>query len=258
MPANRAYLAGPLRGNICGAICVPIYGRPRNPPAGFAEAGFWKSGLMTFGAGCPTGPAMPPGRLLGLGRTCAPAHPAYLQPVLPVYRQFRGSRGHVAGSFSPGVPYARQLSFGAWRVCHMDDQRNAQSADRPLPANQTGSHHRFAGRCHARGRKQGLLGQASGSVGVARRTQPASAIGIDTTLTRTARGGSFARFAAARICRDSDCTFRSRRHREIPDQPGANRAGTHPATNGSAAFMKARTELSFMILVRETRLEKVQ
>ncbi len=111
-------------------------------------------GAKQLGAGCPTGPAMPPGRWFRLGGVGASAHPAHLQSVLPVYREWHGGGGLVSGSFSAGLPYAGQLPFGTRGLRNLDDQCYKEFVDRSLPANQARPHYRFAGRCYAGGREQ--------------------------------------------------------------------------------------------------------
>ena len=72
-------------------------------------------GLRKLGAGCPTGPALPPGRWLGLGGTCAPPLAPHFQCVLPLRRQPHRSRGYFPGSFPARIPDSRQLPLGTRR-----------------------------------------------------------------------------------------------------------------------------------------------
>src|ERR1700676_5646498 len=96
----------------------------------------YQDSRLNVGAGCPTGPAMPAGRRFGLGGACTPSHAPHLQHLLSVYGERHGGGGPVAGRVSAGVSDARELSFGAWWFCDVGDQRDAELADRSLPANQ--------------------------------------------------------------------------------------------------------------------------
>jgi hypothetical protein len=159
-----------------------MYGRPRNPPAGSARAGIWNMGLTTLGAGCPTGPAMPPGPWLGLGGTCAPPLAPDLQRLLSVHRQSNRSGRFVAGSFYARVQDLGKLPLGARRLCDVGNQRDAKLADRSLPAHQAGSHYRFARRQDARGREQAIERAASRRIGLTGRIERASAKRVDKTF----------------------------------------------------------------------------
>jgi hypothetical protein len=195
-------------------------------------------GLRKLGAGCPTGPAMPPGRWLGLGGTCAPAYASSLQRMLPICGQPKRSRGHFPGSVSSRVPDAGKLSFRAWGLCDLDDQRDQEFVDRSLPEDEARSHHRFPGRCHARGREQGIFRAASGRAGAAGRIERAGAGGADEAFAGTAGSGNFAGPATTGVCGDSRSIERAGRNSEVTDQSGKDRVGTDPATNGSEAVMK--------------------
>src|SRR5262249_29832404 len=94
----------------------------------FREA-FADERLIFVGAGCPTVPAMPPGRRLCLGGACASPFASHIQHLLQVYRQPNGSRGLVAGCVPSGIPDACELPLGAWRLCNVDDECDAQSPD---------------------------------------------------------------------------------------------------------------------------------
>src|SRR5208337_4778280 len=98
-------------------------------PAAVVSAGIGKMGRRKLGAGCPTGPAMPPGRWLGLGGTCASAYQAHLQYLLPICGEPHGSPRFVARGFPSSVPDVGELPVGARRLRNLDDQRDAQSAD---------------------------------------------------------------------------------------------------------------------------------
>jgi hypothetical protein len=209
-------------------------------------------GLTKLGAGCPTGPAMPPGRWLGLGGTCAPPLAAGLQHMLPIRGQSHGSRRYLAGGFSPRVSDGRELSFGAWWICHVDDKRDAKSADRPLSPDETRPCDRFAGRRHAGGGDEGVRGAAAGRAGAIGRAEQPSADSLDAAFARIARSGNFAGSAAIGICRDSAGPERPRRNREITDQPRTHRTSAYIATNGCEAIMKLRTKGKNLVFVEAT------
>lgn len=194
-------------------------------------------GLRKLGAGCPTGPAMSPGRRLGLGGTCASPLASHIQHLLPVHRQPYGSRRSGPGCVPTGIPDIGKLPLRARRVCDLGNQRDAEFADRPLPEDEARSDYRFAGRCDAGGGEQRGFGAAAGSAGVAGRVERASAESFDSAFTGIARGGNLARLAAIGVCRDSECAVGAGRHGEVADQSRKDRTGTHPATNGSAASM---------------------
>src|SRR5215472_6454332 len=78
-------------------------------------------GLRKIGAGCPTGPAMSPGRWFGLGGTCAPPFAPHLQHLLPVHGQPHGGRRPGAGCIPSRVPDAGELPLGARRLCDVGD-----------------------------------------------------------------------------------------------------------------------------------------
>ena len=78
-----------------------------------------ETGARQIGAGCPTGPAMPPGRRFGLGGTGASTHAPDFQPVLPVYRERHGSRGPLKSIFAS---VRTRQPLGPWRIRNLDDQ----------------------------------------------------------------------------------------------------------------------------------------
>src|ERR1700751_1394569 len=146
---------------------------------------------------------MPPGRRFSLGGACTPPHAPHLQHLLPVYREWSGSRGSVAGRVCAGVPYTRELSVGAWRVCDLAHQRYTQLADRSLPALEAGSIDRFAGRRHAGGGKQGVGRATPGRAVVAWGAEFASASSLDQALAGPTGSGDLAGLATAGVCGDT-------------------------------------------------------
>src|SRR5271169_5722618 len=106
---------------------------------------------------------MPPGRRFSLGGACTPPHAPHLQHLLPVYREWNGSRGSIAGSVPAGVPYAWELSVGARGICDLGNFGYTEPADRSLPADQAGPVDGFFGRRDAGGGKQGIGWAATGS-----------------------------------------------------------------------------------------------
>src|SRR5271154_3173574 len=158
---------------------------------------------------------MPPGRRFSLGGACTPPHAPHLQHLLPVYREWDGSRGSVAGRVFAGVPYTRELSVGARRVCDVAHQRYTQLADRSLPALEAGSLDRFAGRRHAGGGEQGVGRATAGPAVVARGTEFASASGLDQAIAGLTGGGDLARLAAVGVCGDSARFGGAGRDREV-------------------------------------------
>jgi len=179
-------------------------------------------GAKQFGAGCPTGPAMPPGRWLSLGGTGASAYAPDLQSVLQIYRERNRSRGFIAGSIHESVPNVGELPIGTRGLCNVDDQRHAKPADRSLPANEAGQDHGFVGRCHAGSREQGILGTAAGSTRVVGRVELASADRTEEIIAGIARSGHFARFTTARLRGDSANAFGTGRNRKIANKPRAD------------------------------------
>ena len=192
---------------------------------------------------------MPPGRWLGLGGTCAPSHAPSLQRMLPIRGQSHRGRGYFAGSFPAGVPDTRELPLGARRICHLDDERHEELADRPLPADEARPLDGFPGRRHACGGKQGILGAAAGPTSAAWRIGRASAIGFDAAFPRIARGGDSAGPAAAGVRGDSTGAGGAGRNGEVANQPWADRTGAHIATNGCETFMKTRAKAENLIFV---------
>jgi hypothetical protein len=211
-------------------------------------------GLKKLGAGCPTGPAMPPGRWLGLGGACAPSFAAGLQHMLPIRGQSHGSRRYLAGGFSPRVSDARKLSFGARWICDVDDKRDAKSADRPLPEDETRPGDRFSGRRHACCGNEGVRGPAAGRTSAIRRAEQPSRDSLDAPFAGVARGRNFAGPAAIGICRDSAGFERPRGHRQVTDQSRTHRTSAHIATNGCEAVMKLRTRGKNLVFVEATTL----
>ena len=197
-------------------------------------------GAKQLGAGCPTGPAMPPGRRFGLGGASASPHSPHLQPVLPVHRERHGGRGPLSGSVFEGIPDAGELSLGTWRFCNMDDLRHTEPADRPLPSNEAGPYNRLARRCHASDRKQRVGGATSRRASAARRIEFASTGGFDQAFPGIAGGCYIARFAAVGICRDSAESGRAGRYGKVTHQSRTYRIGTNFATNGSRAIMSRK------------------
>ncbi len=197
-------------------------------------------GAEQLGAGCPTGPALPPGRWFGLGGTGASTYAPDLQFVLPIYREWHGGRGPFSGSISEGIPDAGKLSIDARRICNVDDERHPKSADRSLSANEAGSDYGFAGRCDAGSGEQRVVRAASRRTGAAERVERAGADGTHETLAGIAGSGYIARLAAAGLCRDSAEPGGTRRNSKVAHQPGTYRIGTDFAANGSAAIMSGR------------------
>jgi hypothetical protein len=209
-------------------------------------------GLRKIGAGCPIGPAMPPGRGLGLGGACASAFAPSLQRVLPIRRQSHRGRRYFAGGFLACVPNARELSFGAWGLCDVDDQRHTKPVDRPLPSNQKGPRDIFSRRFHGGGREQGIGGAAAGRASAARRTERAGAVSADPALARVTRSCDFARPAAVGVCGNSAGARSARGNGEVTHQPRAYRACAYIATNGCEAVMKLRTNARNLVFVEAT------
>jgi hypothetical protein len=212
-------------------------------------------GLRKLGAGCPTGPALSPGRWLGLGGTCAPPLAPHFQCVLPLRRQSHRSRGYFPGSFPASIPDSRQLPLGTRRICHVDDQRHKKFADRSLPPNEARPANRLSRRCHARCGEQGVGGAAAGSASAVERIERPSTIGVDTAFTGIARGGCFAGPATTRLCGDPASAGGARRHGKVSHQSRAHRVGKDFAPNGREAFMTARVNTKgFVILGTEETL----
>jgi hypothetical protein len=195
-------------------------------------------GLRKLGAGCPTGPALPPGRWLGLGGTCTPALASHFQCVLSVRRQSNRGRGYFAGSVLARVSNVGELSFGAWRVRNVDDQRDTKLADRPLSSNQTGSPDGFPGRRYASGGEQGIERASAGSAGAGERVERAGAVGAHEAFAGIARSGNLARPPATGVCGDSDSVGSAGGHGEVANQSRTHRIGKDFAANGSEAVMK--------------------
>jgi hypothetical protein len=207
-------------------------------------------GLGELGAGRPIGPALPPGRWLGLGGTCTSSLASHLQCVLPIRWQPNRSRGHYTGSLSARVSNARELSFGTWGVYDVDDQRNQESADRSLSPNQTGPADRLTGRCHAGGGKQRVRGEAAGSASALERVEWTGSKRTDQTFAGVARGGHSERFATTGICPNSGSIGRTGRDGKVSDQSRADRIGKDSAENGSAAVMKTGRRARNLVIVR--------
>jgi|SRR5579863_70092 len=194
---------------------------------------------MTIGSGRPTGPAMPPGRWTGVGGTCAQAFPASLQPMLPVHQQFERSRGPEPRSFPAHLPHAGKLSHGIWRLSNMVDQRDAQSAGRPLSTVAARPDDRFFGRPASSGRGKAFAGAHAGQSGHGARIEPASAVSAIPAFAGIARGDHFARLAGPGIQRDSAGSVRAGRYGKIADQSRAHRTGANSAGHGSEAIVAA-------------------
>ena len=215
-------------------------------------------GANQFGAGCPTGPAMPPGRWRSLGRTGASPHSPDLQSVLSLYRQWHGGRGFVAGSIPAGVPDTRKLSFGPRRISDLDDQRHAKPADRPLPSYQAGPDYGFSRRCDAGGGEQRVGGTPARRASVVGRTERPSAGGADEIITGVARSSHLARFAAAGLRGDPANAGGAGRNSKIANQPRTHRAGTDFATNGSGAAIMRKREVGKVAVAAIEKMERFQ
>ena len=200
-----------------------------------------ETGARQIGAGCPTGPAMPPGRWFRLGGTGASTHAPDFQPVLPVYRERHGSRGPLSRSIFASVPDAWQLPLGTRRIRNLDDQRHEKLADRSLPADQAGPDYRFAGRCNGGGGEQGVGGTTARPASAIGGIECASADGADQAFTGIARGGNTARLATTGLRGNSTEPGGAGGYRKVTHQPGSHRVGTNFATNGGRAIMSART-----------------
>src|SRR5215475_8073793 len=195
-------------------------------------------GLRELGAGCPTGPAMPPGRGLGLGGTCAPSHAPSLQRMLSLCGQSHGSRGYFAGGVPAGVSYAGELPFGAWGICDVGNECDAELADRPLPAHEARSFDGFARRCHAGGGEQRIVGAAARPTSVARRIELAGAERVDAALTGVARSGDSAGPATTGVRGNSTDLGSTRRYGKVAHQSRTDRVGKDLAFDGSEAVMR--------------------
>ena len=206
-------------------------------------------GLGELGAGRPIGPALPPGRWLGLGGTCTSSLASHLQCVLPIRWQPNRSRGHYTGSVSASISDACELSFGAWRIRNVDDQRDKKSVDRSLSPDQTGQADRFLGRCHAGGGEQRIHGTAARSAGAAERVERTSAGRVDKTFAGVARSGDFERFAAVRVCRDTGSAGGAGRDGKVSHQPRTDRTGKDSAANGSEAVMRTGRKARNLVIV---------
>ncbi len=198
-------------------------------------------GAKQLGAGCPTGPAMPPGRRFGLGGTGASSYAPDIQPMLPVYREWNGGRGSLSGSISASVPDAGELSLGARRICDVDDQRHAKPADRPLSPNQARPNNGFTGRCNASGGEQRIGRPSARRAGTFGRVERASASCIDQAFAGVTRGSYFAGLAATGLCGNSTKSGSARRYRKVTNQPGTYRIGTDFAADGSRAIRSEST-----------------
>src|SRR5271165_2252134 len=102
--------------------------------SGLCQSRLMETGAKQLGAGCPTGPTMPPGRWIGLGGTGASSHAPDFQPLLPIHRERNGRRGPVSGSVSASVSDPVELSISTRGVCDLDDQCDEKLADRSLSA----------------------------------------------------------------------------------------------------------------------------
>ncbi len=206
-------------------------------------------GLRKLGAGCPTGPAMPPGRWLGLGGTCASAHAANLQHLLSICRESHGSRGFDARCVPSRVPDIGKLPLGTRRICDVDDERNAQPADRSLPADEARPHNGFTGRQDAGGGEQSDVGAETRRIGALGRVERAGAKCADAAFAGIAGGGGLARPAATRVCRNTKCAGGAGRHGEVADQPRKDRVGEDLAADGSEAGMTKGVTMSLAVEV---------
>src|SRR5882724_2699021 len=146
---------------------------------------------------------MPPGGRFRLGGACTSPHAPHLQHLLPVYREWNGSRGFVAGCVFKGVPYAWELSVGARRVCDVGDFGDAEPFDRSLPADQAGPVDGFFGRRYAGGGEQGVGWAAAGSAAAFGGAQFTGAGWVGQTFAGLAGSSDFAGFAAVGVRGDS-------------------------------------------------------
>src|SRR4029077_8124405 len=158
------------------------------------------------GARCPIGAKLPPGRWAGLGGTCKAAHAARLQPVLPLYGQFGGSRGSEPGSFSADLPDAGELPVGVWRFPNVADERDAQFAGGSLPADASRPSYGLAGRRDAGARREAFVGARARQAGAGGGVERAIAAWAGEAFTGVARGGDPARFAGSGIQRGAGDT----------------------------------------------------
>ena len=170
---------------------------------------------MRVGAGCPTGPAMPPGRRFSLGGACTSPLTPHLQYLLPVHRQQRRGRGSLTGSILARLSYFGQLSISARRFRNLGNQRHSQPLDRSLPAHQARPDDRFARRCHAGRREQGIGGTQARPAALAQRAQLAGSGCLDQAFARITRSRHFAGLAAIGIHRNTTSFIRTRRDGKI-------------------------------------------
>jgi len=191
------------------------------------------SRLRTIGGRRPTGAAMSPGRRAGLGGTCAPPHPARVQPLLPIHRQLDRSRRPEPGGFSTHLSHTRELPTCVRSFSDLADQRDAEFACGSLPANATRSADGFNRRCHAAIGRETFFSasarQAGRGWGIERSTAACSC----AALARIERVGNIARFAGSGVQRDSNCVASTGGHGKIADQSRAHRVGENPDGNGA-------------------------
>ena len=192
---------------------------------------------MTIGSGRPTGPAMPPGRRTGVGGACAQAFPPGLQSLLPIHQQFERSRGPEPGGLPAHLPHAGELPHSLWRLSNMADQRDPQSASRPLSKVAARPDDRFAGRPASSGRGKAFADAHAGQSGHGARIEPAGAVSAVAAFARIARGNHFARLAGPGIQRDSAGSVRAGRHGKIAHQSRAHRTGADIAGHGSETII---------------------
>jgi len=197
-------------------------------------------GLRKLGAGSPTGPALPPGRWLGLGGTCTSSLSSHFQCLLSLRWQSHRSRGYFPGGVSAGLPHLGNLSLRSRWFCHLDDQRDQKFAHRPLSSHQARPADRLARRCYARGREQGILRSSSGSTGFDERVGLSSAIRAYSPFPGITRGCHSPRPPAIGVRRDSAGLSCAGRHRQVSHQSWAHRVGQDLVPDGSPAIMTLR------------------
>ena len=208
-------------------------------------------GLRELGAGCPTGPALPPGRWLGLGGTCTSTLAPHLQHLLSIRWQPNRGRGHFTGGLLASVPDSGKLPLSPRRLCNLDDQRDQKSADRPLSPYQTRSADRFSRRSYARGGEQRIYGSAPRPAGPDERVERPDSKRADQALAGVTRSGHFARPPAIGICGDSARAGSARRHCEISNQSWTYRVSQDLATNGSKTVMRTGEIIKNLVILRE-------
>ena len=147
---------------------------------------------------------MPPGRRFGLGGTCAPPHAPHLstfvtglpamaaeaedlsqEVFLRVYRTLGSYRSAYGGFATWMTSVTRNLLIDHYRRTKRDRMTDSLDDAMPVVENKESAARR------------------PGRTGAAGRAELASADGADQAFAGIARGGDFARFAAAGVQRDS-------------------------------------------------------